>query len=346
MKKILFTALALLMVTAFATAQSVGKIEVKETGFGQKKFKKAPKRVYISEFNVNYQMAYSQTSIARGGREIGGGYRGDAKASLSVAIPGIDPAELQKITDDIYQEYIEQLKGAGFEIIDPSEAAKTDLMSDWEKMTGGEMSQAQFPGYLATTPEGMDYYVRKVTKKGRAKNGIFEYAHKLSKQLGGAVVIKVNVAVPFIEKAEGGASKALRKAVGGVAKVVVRPNLRLSQMESVQISKMGSAAVSTASSYMFMESLKNQAQLKVDLKKDVQIGDVFEKKKYKAVESADSDIWGTDAGHLRVFHFSDREIEKTQPIPCEPKTYLKGVKQVVHEYVRTSLTAFLKASQG
>lgn len=332
--------------TVATYAQQVGKLEVKETGFGQKKFSKAPKRIYIAEFNINYQMAYSQTSIARGGREIGGGYRGDAKASLSVAIPGVDAAEMQKLTDQVYQMYVDELKKSGFEIITADEASGTELFSDWERMEGGEIRQGQFPGYLATAPTGYNYYVRKITKKGRTKNGVFEYAQKLSNQLDGAIVAKVNLAVPFIEEAEGGLSKSLRKTVGGVAKVVVRPNLRLAVNQSVQISKMGSASVVTNSSYMYKESLKNQAQLTVNLKKDVAIEGVFEKKKYKASESADSDIWGTQAGHLRVFHFSDKEIEKTQPVPCEPQMYIDGVREVVNQYVQSSLKSFLDVAKG
>ncbi len=346
MKTRLLIVAILFMIGGFAHAQKVGKIETKESGFSQKKFSKAPKKVYIAEFNVNYQMAFSQTSIARGGREIGGGYRGDAKATLNVAIPDINPNEMQKLTNEVYQEYINELKQNGFEIVSADEAGKTDLFSDWERMEGGEISQAQFPGYLGTTPTGYSYYVRKVTKKGRTKNGVFAYSPKLSSQLGGAIVIKINVAVPFIENAEGGLSKSLRKGLGGVAKVVVRPNLRLAVNEAVQIGKMSSASVTTASSYMFKESLKNQGQLLVNLKKDVGIEGVFDsKKKYKASKSADVDLWGSDAGHLRIFHFSDQEVENTQPIPCEPTAYVKGVGEVVRGYVRKSLDSFLAVAK-
>lgn len=344
MKRVLLT-LLFFAGALLVQGQTIGKMELKESGFGEKKLAKAAKRIYISEFSVNYQLAYSQTSIARGGREIGGGYRGDAKASLSVAVPGVDPSELQKITDQVYQEYIQELKAQGYEIVNPDDAGKTDIFSDWEKLEGGTISQAQFPGYLATTPTGFGYFVRKITKKGRAKNGIFEYANKLSRQLDGAIIAKVNLAIPFVEQAEGQGSKALRKTFGGVAKVVVKPNFRLSPMESVQISKTGSASAITKSSYIYFESLKNQGQVNYDLKKPVKIDGVFEEKKYKAVESADSDIWGTDAGHLRVFHFSDKEVSMTQAIPCEPDKYLNGVREVVQRFVKESLSGFLSAGR-
>ncbi len=339
--------LLILMLTIGLTSygQKVGEMDMKNSGFGQKKMSKAPKKVYISEFNINYQLAYSQTSISRGGRELGGGYRGDAKASLSVAIPGIDLGALQKITDDVYQDYINKLKSEGFEIISPETASATDLLSDWERQTGGEISEAQFPGYVATTPSGKDYFVRRVTKKGRKKNGVFEYATKLSKQLEGATIIKINLAIPFVEEAEGGVSKSLRKTIGGLAKVVVRPNFRLANYESVQL-KNTVLTVQTGSSYHYMESLKNQGQIIQSLKKDVEIAGVFEKKKYKATQKADQDIWGASNGFYTVFSYDDRELEKTQAIECKPEEYLSGARQVIEGYVNASLAAFLIASKG
>lgn len=341
------TFLLILMLTIGLTSygQKVGKIDMKNGGFGQKKMSKAPKKVYISEFNINYQLAYSQTSISRGGRELGGGYRGDAKASLSVAIPGIDLDALQKITDDVYQEYIDKLKSEGFEIIDPETAVTTDLLSGWERQTGGEMSEAQFPGFVATTPTGKDYFVRRVTKKGRKKNGVFEYASKLSRQLEGATVIKINLAIPFVEEAEGGVSKSLRKTIGGLAKVVVKPNFRLAKYESIQVGNTY-LTVQTGSSYHYMESMKNQGQILQSLKKDVEIEGVFESKKYKATQKADQDIWGASNGFYKVFSYDDRELEKTQAIECDPQKYLTGVREVVKGYVNKSLEAFITASKG
>ncbi|GAB5524456.1 MAG: hypothetical protein Roseis2KO_23280 [Roseivirga sp.] len=340
----------LLTLTFFAAAllvqgQTVGKLELKETGFGEKKLAKAPKRIYIAEFNVNYQITYSSTSIARGGSEIGGGYRGDAKATLSVAVPGIDFNELQQITDDVYQNYIARLKSEGYEVINAETAKGTDLLSGWEKIKGGEISQAQFPGYLATTPTGRDYFVRRVTKKGRMKNGIFEYATKLSKQLEGATIVKVNLAIPFVEEAEGAASKSLRKTIGGLAKVVIRPNFRLAKYESVQVGKSSPLTVQTNSGYYYMKSLKDQGQVVQNLKKDVEISDVFENKKYKATQKADQDLWGTSNGYFRVFNYDDREIANTQAIACKPEAFVGGARQVVEAYVKASLDGFLAAAK-
>ncbi|WP_305983193.1 hypothetical protein [Roseivirga thermotolerans] len=346
MSKYLTLTVLLLSLSMPVHAQQIGEIELKESGFGQKKLSKAPKKIFISEFNINYQLAYSQTSIARGGRELGGGYRGDATASLSVAIPDIDLNELQKITDRAYEDFVSTLKAKGFEIVEPDVAAQTELLSDWERLPGGHISEAQFPGYIATMPSGRDFFVRRITKKGRTKNGVFEYATKLSKQLDGAIIVKMNLAIPFVEEAEGGVSKSLRKTIGGLAKVVVKPNFRLANYESVQVSQTNTLTIQTNSSYIYMESLKDQAQVQHALKKDVEIGGVFEDKKYKAMQKADQDLWGSGNGFYTVFSYDDRELEKTQAIPCDPQKYLSGVGQVISGYVKNSLNGFLEAYES
>ena len=325
--------------------QTIDKIEIKESGFGQKKLAKAPKRIYIAEFNVNYQIAYSLTSISKGGSQMGGGRRGDAKASLSVAVPDIDFNELQKITDDAYQEYITKLKSEGYEIVDIDEAGQAEIFSKWERLKGGEISQAQFPGFLATTPTGKDFFVRRVTKKGKNKNGIFEYATKLSKQLEGVTVVKVNLAIPFVEEAEGGLSKGLRKSIGGLAKVVIRPNFRLAKEEAIQL-KNTYLSVKTGSGYWFMKSMKDQGQVIQVLKNDVEIDGVFDEKKYKATQKADQDLWGSSNGYFKMFSYEDREIAMTQAVPCKPEAFLSGARQVVKGYVMASLDGFLSAAKG
>ena len=173
-----------------------------------------------------------------------------------------------------------------------------------------------------------------------------DYAVKLSPQMDGVIIAKVNLAVPFIEGAEGGASKALRGALGGVAKVVVKPNLRLATSEAVQIGKMSSASVYSKSNFFYKASLKDQAAMNLELKKDVEIDGVFEEKKYKASKVANTDNWGSSAGHFRVFHFTDEEIERTQPVECDGTTYMSGVRQATTAFIEAALNKFISVAKG
>ncbi len=327
-------------------SQTVGEVEFKKGrsagSFGVKKMKKAPKKIYIAEFNVNYQMMYNRTDIARGGRELGGGYRGDAKASLILGIPNIAEQDVQQITDDLYKEYVSQLEAAGYEIVSADAAAQADTYEDWQRLQGGTISLSQFPGYIATAPTGYDYFVKKITEKGRAKTSMFDYAGKLSKNMDGTLVAKINLAIPFVQEAESTGSKMLKKTLGGLAKVVAEPYLRLSPSEAVQTGKTSSTSVNTASSYTYFESLGKQGLINFNLKDPVEIEGIFEKKKYKAVESADQDIWGTQMGILQVFRFDDKEVTRMQAVPCDPEKYKKGVREVGMKYINANVAGFLE----
>ena len=146
MKKVFFMLVLSLVVMAAAQAQQVGKLELKGvSNMSEKKFKKAPKRVYIAEFFVNYQLAFSQTSLARGGREVGGGYRGSAKATLNVAVSGVDMQALQKLTDELYKQYTDRLTSEGYEIVSADEAGATDLFSEWGTKEGWRVEPGAIP---------------------------------------------------------------------------------------------------------------------------------------------------------------------------------------------------------
>lgn len=96
----------------------------------------------------------------------GGGYRGDAKAELSVGLIGLTEADVQQITDKLYQDFINQIKAKNLQIISAEEASKADVYKDYVKMQGGKVSLAQLPGTMTSAPTGYEWYVKKVNKEG------------------------------------------------------------------------------------------------------------------------------------------------------------------------------------
>ena len=317
MKKIAMTILAFGIIL-YASGQEVKIKEI--SAIGQKKFKNAAKKVYIAGFRVNYQLLFSQTETAAGGRELGGGYRGEAKAGLTLGVKGLETSDLMELTNDVYKNYIDELKKAGYELIAAEAASKTPEYEGYEMKSGGTINEAQFPGLLSVVPDNYNYMIKKTTSKGKEKNRFNGY--KLSAQLGGALIANLNINVLFTEDAESGASKALSKTVGGVAKIVVRPNLRIA------------SGLATYNQFYFAEKpIKPLAYTKMEIKDDIEIPGVFEDKKYKAAESAQTDLWGSSYGTMRVFNASDSYISKTIPIECDPQLYKEGVKQAAKKYV-------------
>ncbi len=338
--------IALVTITT-SFGQQVQKVETRNlASYGMKKFNEAPKKIFIQDFFINYQMLYDQVEIARGGREAGGGLRSNAKAQLVLGVQGVSEKDLQEITDKLYADYVSKLKSKGFIIVSAEEVSKTERFKDWQLLEGGTPSKAQFPGYVTTAPTGFKFLNKKVSEKGKLKKkSIFDNGMGTSKDLDGIIVARVNMIIPFMKDAESQGSKALVKSFGGVAKVVARPELSIIESTSVETKGvLGPKVVlmNTSSLFAYKESLKKQATLNVIPKKRIVIKDVFEDKKYKAVKSASQDLWGTNYGAIRVFRVSDQVKSIMQAIPCESSTYKKGVLDASGQYLDKSLHEFFK----
>ena len=329
----------LLSIGSQAIGQQLEDFEINAKAWGDGKMRKEDKRIYISKFEINYQLMANFSETAEGGRQLGGSYRGDATASLVLGIPGIDEKKLQENTNQLYQQFVAQLKSEGFTIITPDEASKTKLYADWERLSGGTPSMGQNPGYIQTVPAGFDYFKEKINKKGRAKTSIFYGIQltKLAKEMDGAFIAIVKVNVPVFEDAESGGSKMLGDALGGVAKVVVRANYRLAPSIYFQTGAMSGEAVLTQVTIMHPEGAIN-----CYLKKDASITGVFDNsKKYKAVETAAVDSQGTQMGALTIFRPDDRTLKQMQTVTCDPDKFIEGARVAGEAFILGGLKEFL-----
>jgi len=346
MKKLIILSFTLFLITTI-NAQEIGKIEIKKQSLGLKKINESPKKIFIQHFFINYQMIFDQIEIAKGGREIGGGMRSDAKAQLVLGVQGIDATDLQEITDKLFEEYKSRLETAGFTIVTASEVANEKPFEGWQLLEGGTPSKAQFPGFVSTAPTGFEYLVKKINKKGKRKTtkNIFDNGAPTSTALGGIFVARVNIVIPFIKDAESGASKALTKSFGGVAKIVVRPELSVATGITV-ISKAAIGekvqVINTSSIFVYKKSLKYQASLIVTPKKAIKIKGVFEDTKYKAIKSASQDLWGSNYGATTIFSVTDQVLLKMQAVPCEKEKYVNGVLSASSGYLNKLLDEFLQ----
>ena len=205
-KKILMICLLISGGSLMAQQIQLGEFKPKDTSFGLGKLKGKAKKVYIAAFNVNYQVYNEKQDFKQGGSTLGGGFKGDALAEISVGLEGLTNQDVQKITDKLYADYVAQLKLKGLTIVTADEAAKTSVYDDFERLKGGEISLAQLPGTLSSAPSGYEYFVKRVDKSGKAKSGGFlgttaTLYPKLSSQLDDAIIAEVNMYVLFIESA-------------------------------------------------------------------------------------------------------------------------------------------------
>jgi len=341
MKKSILIIIAVIF-TSNIFSQQVGKIETKTSGYTFKKFNYAPRKIYIQDFFVNYQMLYDQVAIAKGGREIGGGQRGKAKAQLVLGIKGIKADDLQQMTDKLYTDFVTKLKAKGFTIVSADEVTHLPRFNSWKMLKGGIPSQAQFPGFVSTAPTGFKFLARKVTKKGRIKNkSIFDQGMGTSRDLGGIIVARVSIAVPFAKDGQSQGSRALVKTIGGIAKAVGKTELSIIPNITVQ-SKNKYLTVVTSVSFAYKENLKKQASLVIIPRKKILINDVIESKKYKAVKAASQDLWGSNYGAVTIFNVTDVVLSKMQAIKCDPEMYKAGVLEAAGKYLNIVAGTFLK----
>lgn len=307
-----------------AQAQSVGKLSFKNDGFTGKKFNHAPKKIYLQYFSVNYQTVMISYAQARGGVTYG-----SASSTLALGLDGLNEATLQAMTDKYYQAFKSKIEAAGYSIMTPEELQQNEHFAKLEQVEGGTPTMDVLArGYLTTSPTGFTTFV--------GNGNIFNLNGETeSKKLGGIIVARVSITVPFAESQEinGG-------LVGGVAKIKAKCDLRLSPSESVPTKSdfKKPQMVYTNISFVFKESLKWQALYQGKLQKPTDIAGVLDEKKvYKATSVGESGFRHTNKAWIPG-SYSANAI----PVSVDEAKYKTGVDQAVNEYLNASLEGFLK----
>ena len=342
-KAILFLIGFIFLISLSVSGQEFNKKNLQITEVKSKNFPNAPKKVYINNFKIYYQMIAEAEKTTYGGRQFGGGsYTGDATARLAVGVEGIEPEDLQQLTDEIYNYYVDQLKNLGYEVGSARTIDNVEFYADHQKLDGPRINQEQIKGSLMVVPTGFSYHVKKVTKKGKEKSGGFMSAvtgvngaaatefitalyhkglPKISKDLDDMVVVDVALNVPSIYLDP--------KSKLGTAKVKGGAYLRLQNARVTFVSgkgnKPGAAYPETA--------------LELNLTDPIQINGVFKEEEFKAVANKQR----TAIPDYGIFFVTDTEVALTNTIACESEAYKTEVGKTVKSFLNESIT---KLSMG
>jgi len=158
--------IALLIVgLLFVNLGMAQELELSSKGYGEKKFKKYPKKVFIKDFNVNFQMTANAKAQSKSTTNSA---RGSSSASMNVAVTGVEAADLQNITNAAYKDLVAKFESNGFEVVTASEIGDLAAFEDYDLMESN-INEDQNPGFLKVTPEGFTYYVKGISKKGKEK---------------------------------------------------------------------------------------------------------------------------------------------------------------------------------
>ena len=335
MKKTLALFSALIMGALLVSAQFVNDKTVNTKGsYAEKKFKKAPKKVFISNFQVYFHVVASATASSQGGRQVGGGsYKGDTKTTMTVAVNGVDVEDFKAITNEVYQNFIAKLTAAGFEIIPTEKGASLSVYEDWTLMDGGNVNYANIPGYVSVVPEGQKYFIKKVTSKGREKGAFLDKSPKISKELDDAIVLDVNFSFPFIKMDANSSNMLGTSSVKAKTDFVLGSAFGMDGMTSLfepSIVKFVSGAVGAGAEAMFV----------VNPSGEIDLPGVFADEKFKERTNASS----TPAYYGIVF-VDNNSSAVTHQASCDAAKYREATTSVMNEYLDFAFKGFMENIQ-
>ena len=348
----------ILLITTFLSsilclnAQDLGEIKIKSQKYGMNKMKKAPKKIYINTFNINYEFykeAVDFKSGGNGGRI--GGNTSSATARAAIGLGGIDAKLMQEKTNLLYNNFVKKLESEGYEIISAEEASKTNLYKDWQKETGPSVKE-NFSGIINTIPDGYSFFYKKKNKKGAYKKGFLGGVGnqaKLSKALGDAIIADINLYVMFTEN-----GTSLFK--GRAAKVKLKTNLRLASDYTISIPQkkkkkksfagklFGSVKVKGAtdtypaiSNILFSQGkigLGTKSSYNGTLKDDIEINGVLKKQKIVAYQKQGSFVptsFSTFSNYLDAK--ADRFSSTAKWIDVDPQKYAEGFYNACNTFI-------------
>lgn len=326
MKKLL--GLVLLFAGITLSAQDIELKNLYTVNTAPKKMEDAPAKVYIRSFKVYYQMIAEAEKTNHGGRQFGGGaYKGDATARMCVAVKGVDPEQLQQLTNDLYNQFVAQLKAENLEVYTADEIPAIEFYEGWEKITGPHINEEQLKGYLMVAPANYSYYVKRVTEKGKEKDTFIDKAYKVSEELEDMIVadVNINVASLWLD-----ASAKL-----GSAKVKGGPFLRIApgstiKFQSGRLNKLNAAPL-TASMVL--------------VKKPLVINGVFEAEKFKVVADKQTTTLSSFS-YAPFFTVNDVSLDVTNYAECDGVVYIEKVSNHSQQFMQQGLEQFKAHRKG
>ncbi|WP_288342861.1 hypothetical protein [uncultured Roseivirga sp.] len=322
----------LLFTSVFGFAQTVEDFKVKTLGAANNNYRKSPKRVLIADFQVQFQTALNLEDEKKGGKMWRKGIKGDAKAALTLILEGLEGDKLQALSDQLYEQYVADLKAQGFEIAPIEELWNHDVYAKnrekrWELKSGNGPEQGNEYGMILTRPSSQQFVVaqRQVNKeKGSPITQIGDYEASTERKLGlkknDFIYNKVVIVVSAFDNALSETARALNRHTG-YAQVKAETNFKIGE-KSFNRFNLGTMVVS----------------------KGIEVADVLEKQKFDASQAAERDRNGTEIGILRVWEVENRADINAAIVKCDPDLYAKGTLLGAEAFLKATMQAMVDKS--
>lgn len=344
----LYFLLTLLLPGSFFYAQDLGELDVKVYDYGTKHFRGGGQRVYVAGFNVHYQVYFSASDSQAAKRKTAG-FRAGSRVKAAVGLGGLTETALLDVTDGLYQNFRGQLEAAGYSFVDADVAAGISAYEGWERVAGGSVSRAQTEGYVTVNPRGVDFFVPRIKNSGKRGAKLFDNTAYISDQLDDAVVVKVDIFLPFAEDGESGWSRSLGRMTDE-SKVVIRTRYRLGAPSVVE--KKGLAALQDIGTLPVTNGIVftrgkikvgagAEAQYRVDLKRDLEIQGVMDDEKIKRYAVGSFDFTASSFGSLSYYSAESEELDTFIQVEFDRDRYLQGALLAGKAYLDEAVSGFL-----
>lgn len=325
MKKLVLLSLFAVFTVGTTQAQTLTDKFIRSSGFSQKKFKKAPRKVYINSFNVYFQVVGSASASTVGGEQFGRAHS-STNTTMGVQLNGVDVDDFMFITNAGYNLFVESLKSNGFEFVPVEQVAQTSLYEGWLKKEGGELSTSEVPGFVRATPNNYTYFVRGEKRSGKEKDTFFDRAPALSKELDDAIIVDINFTVHFVDM------KTFSSELLNISNVKGKIDFKLTPLA-------GASLNATQCNFSFGKTLTAATgQITNELKKVFPIeAEVFKDKKFSETNQASAQ--NVPQYHKVVFRGYDN-VQVSHYAEADRDLYVSESERLFKEFLDLGLTNF------
>lgn len=340
----------LLLMVELGPPNVLSEKDIKTTSYNKKnQGSKAPKKVFIRGFNALfevYEEASAKTASRRSDRADRTTFTSGTMTKMGVQIAGVDVEDFQKIINDAYATYVNQLTAQGFEIMSADEALKYEYFAEWTKVKGGASSDAQAAGFVMVTPEGFDYLVKKISSSGKQKmgGGFLDNTPKMSKELDNVFISDVNFVFPFVNLDAD--SDTWTNSTSVKAKIDYRIEPIVDPTEN-KASLGGGPNLLSQVSFMSGLDIGNNPlfHAKVEPKKAVSFEGVFKDKKIRETTSAQSDMFSKAGYSQLVMTSGEQRTVASHFAECNKEAYINAASGSINDLIQAGLANFIELTK-
>lgn len=341
MKKFSVFLLVLIMVS-FSTihAQELGEFKPKESSFKTKKIDEGQKKLYISSFKINFEI-YKEAVDTKSAGGFGRSVKNAAKAKAAIGLSTLDKEAMQAKADQLFTEFVNEMKGKGYALISAEEAGRTDTYKGWENMTGPAINETDMTGILTVVPTGYSFFYKDRNAFSATLAGFDKTPQNLSADLNNALIADVSLVYVFSEEGNDW------NMGGNQAKVKLFVNYRLANSYTISDEKTSSGLTSLVDKSKQSVALSSnvnftRGKLKIGgsaeaqylgyMKSDLEIDGVLKKEKVVAF-STQTQATATLQNPIVVVR-GDNYSEKTKWLEPDGQKYAEGMYLAGSKFIK------------